>query len=366
MESPDSFLLEITPDASGLRLDRALARSLRTAADGTPDLPRLSRSRLRRLLAEGAVATESGRTPAPPPDPTRIAQAGERYRIAPPPTPPHLAPEPLPLEILFEDAHLLVINKPPGMLVHPAHAGHTGTLAHAILAHCGDSLAAVGHPLRPGIVHRLDMGTGGLLVVARTEATRLALAERFAAHDVDREYLAIARGVPARAHPALAARPGVSFRRGGWIRIEAPLGTDPGQPTRRAVVARGGKRAVTHLRPEQHCPTAPPVSLLRCRLDTGRTHQIRVHLAWIGHPLIGDRTYGRAPSWSATAGAAELRARLALFARPALHACRLGFDHPATGSRLCFEVAPHADFRNLAGALGFDLETPPATDPALP
>ncbi len=351
MENPETFVFEIEESAAGLRLDQALARSLGAASDRL-GLPRLSRTRLRRLLEEGAI--EAIADPGRALDPTRIARAGERFRVELAATDAALKPESVPLDILFEDSHLLVVNKIPGMLVHPAHKGHTGTLAHAVLAHCGTGLAGVGHPLRPGIVHRLDVGTGGLLVVAKTETARLHLAERFAAHDIEREYLAIAWGAPARANTRLANRRGVAFCEHGWIRVNAPVGPDPRHPAKRGVVQRGGKRAVTHLRPETFTgPGAPPAaSLLRCRLETGRTHQIRVHLAWIGHPLVGDKAYGRAPTLSPSTYREQLRHVLATFPRPALHAVRLGFPHPATGAAMRFQAAPHSDFQRLAEALG--------------
>ncbi len=352
--TPESFQLEIGPEEAGLRLDRALARSLE-AAFAAGETPRLSRSRLKALLETGRIVALDGSGVSL--DPTRAARAGERFRVDPVATEPALSPEPLPLDIVYEDPHLLVINKAPGMLVHPAHARHAGTLAHALLAHCGASLSGVGHPLRPGIVHRLDVGTGGLLVAARREAARLSLAEQFAAHDIEREYLAVVWGSPSRADAALANRPGVSFGPRGWIRIQAPIGPDPRRPARRAVSSRGGKRAVTYARvetrPEPGAPSA--ATLLRCRLETGRTHQIRVHLSWIGHPLVGDRAYGRAPTLSASVHDEELRAILGAFPRPALHASRLGFRHPETGESMRFEAPPHEDFAQLARALGASL-----------
>ena len=354
MENPEFFVLEIEESAAGIRLDHALARSLGSASD-RQGLPRLSRTRLRRLLEKGAIEAVADADRAL--DPTRIARAGERFRVELAATDTALKPESVPLDILFEDFHLLVVNKQPGMLVHPAHKGHTGTLAHAVLAHCGTDLASVGHPLRPGIVHRLDVGTGGLLVVAKTETARLHLSERFAAHDIEREYLAIVWGAPARANSRLTNRRGVTFCDDGWIRVDAPIGPDPRHPAKRAVIQRGGKRAVTRVRPETSTTsgTPPAASLLRCRLETGRTHQIRVHLAWIGHPLVGDRAYGRAPTLSPSSYCEEFRHVLATFPRPALHAVGLGFAHPETGAAMRFRAAPHTDFRHLAEALGTPL-----------
>ena len=363
MVHPTSFVIEIGAAAAGLRLDHALARTMGSVSE-RQGLPRLSRTRLRKLIDQGAI--ESITNAELRLDPTRIARAGERFRIMQPANETGLEPDPVPLEIVYEDPHLLVVNKAPGMLVHPAHKGHTGTLAHAVLAHCGRGLSTVGHPLRPGIVHRLDVGTGGLLVVAKQESVRLALAELFAAHDIEREYLAIAWGEPARSDALLANRPGVSFRAGGWIRVDAPVGPDPRQPSRRAVIRHGGKRALTHLRLES--PSTPgsraPASLLRCRLGTGRTHQIRVHLTWIGHPLVGDRAYGRAPTLSPSVHDECLRQHLATFSRPALHAYRLEFRHPETGEAMRFKAMPHSDFLHLAKVLGTSL--PPGANGTTP
>ncbi len=336
-ETGEAVRLVLPAEAEGERLDRALARA-------AAEIPGLSRSRIAQLLDEGAVEGPDG----PVRDARRKARAGDAYVILPPP--PALAapqPEAIPLAILHEDAHLLVIDKPPGMVVHPAPGAERGTLVNALLAHCGDSLSGIGGARRPGIVHRIDKDTSGLLVVAKTQAAHEGLAAQFAEHSVDRRYLALSRGAPDRAEPRLAGLPGVSAEPDG-LRIETEIARHRADRTRMAVVSRGGKRAVTHLRVLERFgpPGAAFAARLDCRLETGRTHQIRVHAAHIGHPLLGDPVYARRkppPAGTPEPAAAAIRA----FARQALHAARLGFLHPATGERLLFETPPPADLAGL-------------------
>ena len=285
------------PDADGERLDRMLAR----------EIPALSRSRIQALVAEGRV-TPSGRK----------AVAGQLYRVSVPPArPAEPAAEAIPLAVVHEDEHLVVVDKPAGMVVHPAPGHPGGTLVNALLDHCGRSLTGVGGVARPGIVHRLDKDTSGLIVAAKTEAAHAGLRALFETHDIDRGYLALVQGLPSP----------VSGR------IEAPIGRDPRHRKRMAVVERG-RAAVTHYRVERAFGTR--ASLVACRLETGRTHQVRVHLAHIGHAVIGDPNYGRR------------RRGLPVFPRQALHAARLGFRHPATGESMMFESLPPTDFRELA------------------
>ena len=285
------------PDADGERLDRMLAR----------EIPALSRSRIQALVAEGRV-TPSGRK----------AVAGQLYRVSVPPArPAEPAAEAIPLAVVHEDEHLIVVDKPAGMVVHPAPGHPGGTLVNALLDHCGRSLTGVGGVARPGIVHRLDKDTSGLIVAAKTEAAHAGLRTLFETHDIDRGYLALVQGLPSP----------VSGR------IEAPIGRDPRHRKRMAVVERG-RAAVTHYRVERAFGTR--ASLVACRLETGRTHQVRVHLAHIGHAVIGDPNYGRR------------RRGLPVFPRQALHAARLGFRHPATGESMMFESLPPTDFRELA------------------
>jgi len=288
------------PGADGERLDKMLAR----------EIPALSRARIQTLIAEGRV------TPA-----ARKAVAGQRYRLcAPPARPAAPAAEALPLAVVHEDAHLIVVDKAAGMVVHPApgHAG--GTLVNALLDHCGPELAGIGGVRRPGIVHRLDKDTSGLLVAAKTEAAHAGLRALFEAHDIDRGYKALAQGLPS---PAAG-------------RIDAPIGRHPRHRKRMAVTGRG-RAAVTHYRVE--AAFGAQASLVACRLETGRTHQVRVHLAHIGHAAIGDPLYG------------GRRRGLPAFGRQALHAARLGFRHPVTGKDMVFESPPPADFRELAVTL---------------
>ena len=285
------------PDADGERLDRMLAR----------EIPALSRSRIQALVAEGRV-TPSGRK----------AVAGQLYRVSVPPArPAEPAAEAIPLAVVHEDEHLIVVDKPAGMVVHPAPGHPGGTLVNALLDHCGRSLTGVGGVARPGIVHRLDKDTSGLIVAAKTEAAHAGLRTLFETHDIDRGYLALVQGLPS---PSTG-------------RIEAPIGRDPRHRKRMAVVERG-RAAVTHYRVERAFGTR--ASLVACRLETGRTHQVRVHLAHIGHAVIGDPNYGRR------------RRGLPVFPRQALHAARLGFRHPATGESMMFESPPPTDFRELA------------------
>jgi 23S rRNA pseudouridine1911/1915/1917 synthase len=284
---------------AGLRLDQALARLL----------PAQSRSRLARLVAEGAVLVdgEPGRA-------ARRLRGGERIevRLAPRPEEAAFRPEAIDLDVLHEDGDLLVISKPAGLVVHPGSGNWAGTMLNALL----HRVPALGRLPRAGIVHRLDKETSGLLVVAKTEAAMQDLVRQLQARTVKRTYLAIARG--------LVAGPGT---------VDAPIGRHPTQRTRMAVVT-GGKIAVTHYRPRQRFPAH---TLLECELETGRTHQIRVHLAAIGHPLEGDPVYG---------GRGVHR-----LARQALHAWKLAFVHPSTGKTVRFEAPPPADFEALLADL---------------
>ncbi len=338
----DEISLVIPEEADGFRLDRALAR----AAEGLAEAP--SRSRLAQLLAEGAVTDAAGRTVS---EPRRKVKAGEHFHVVlPEPVPAEPEPEAIPLSILHEDADLIVVDKPAGMVVHPAPGGERGTLVNALLHHCGDTLSGIGGERRPGIVHRIDKDTSGLLVVAKTQAAHVALADRFAAHDIERAYLAVLRGAPSRADPRLAGLPGVSFE-GDAIRIETGIARHPGDRTRMAVT-RNGKRAVTRLRLLERYgpPTAPLASLVECRLETGRTHQIRVHATHIGHAMIGDPVYGR-PRPLPKDTPPEVAAALAGFPRQALHAARLGFVHPSTGAELRFESTLPQDLTDVVETL---------------
>jgi 23S rRNA pseudouridine1911/1915/1917 synthase len=323
----------------GARLDRALAAAV-------PAELALSRSRLKALIEAGAVTREGAALS----DPAARVAGGERVVVRlPEPAPARDAAEAIPLDIVHEDDAVIVVNKPAGLVVHPAPGAESGTLVNALLHHCGDRIEGVGGARRPGIVHRIDKDTSGLMVVAKTDRAHAALSAEFKAHAIDREYLAIVRGVPDPGDPRLAGLPGVSFEAGGVIRIEGGIGRHPTDRKRMAVVGARGRRAVTRVRVvERYGDVA---ALVSCRLETGRTHQIRVHLAHVGHPLVGDPVYGRRRPLPASVPQA-VAAAVARFPRQALHAARLGFRHPVSGEAMAFAVAPPGDFTRLSRVLG--------------
>jgi 23S rRNA pseudouridine1911/1915/1917 synthase len=300
---------------AGWRLDRALADAV----------PTLSRERLKALIRSGAVAANGG----PVRDPSAKVKGDEELRVAvPEPQPAHNEAQDIPLNIVFEDDHLLVIDKAAGLVVHPAAGNLDGTLVNALLHHCAGKLSGIGGVARPGIVHRIDKGTSGLLVVAKTDVAHEGLAKQFAAHSIDRRYLAIVNGIP-------AAKEG---------KVDASLARSSANRKKIAVVEEGrGKRAVTHWTRKNVLRDA---ALIECRLETGRTHQVRVHMASIGHPLVGDPVYGRSGK---THGKTlnELG-----FSRQALHAAELGFTHPVTKHRLSFASPMPPDMQELFKALG--------------
>jgi 23S rRNA pseudouridine1911/1915/1917 synthase len=303
----------------GWRLDRALATSV----------PTLSRERLKALIRSGAVEAAG----SPVRDPATKVKGDEAFRITvPEPRPAHNEAQDIPLEIAFEDEHLLVVDKPAGLVVHPAAGNLDGTLVNALLHHCGGSLSGIGGVARPGIVHRIDKDTSGLLVVAKTDVAHEGLAKQFAAHSIDRRYLAIVSGVPKTS--------------GGTV--DAALARSPANRKKIAVVepkdlGRRGKKAVTHWK---RMGILRDSALVECRLETGRTHQVRVHMASIGHPLLGDPAYGRSGK---THG--KILNELG-FHRQALHAAELGFTHPVTKNRLSFSSPMPADMQELMHALG--------------
>jgi 23S rRNA pseudouridine1911/1915/1917 synthase len=304
----------IGADAEGWRLDRALAAAL----------PTLSRERIKALISAGQVRRGDGALPR---DPAVKARAGESFAVTvPAPRPAHNEAQDLGLKVVFEDDHLIVIDKPAGMVVHPAAGNPDGTLVNALLHHCAGNLSGIGGVARPGIVHRIDKDTSGLLVAAKTDRAHEGLAKQFAAHSIDRRYKAIVAGLPK-----------------GSGTIEANLARSDANRKKVAIVGEGrGKRAVTHWRLERALRDS---ALVECRLETGRTHQVRVHMASIGHPLLGDPVYGR--SRPATR---ELLKRLG-FERQALHAARLGFVHPITSQTLAFDSAMPDDMQELLSAL---------------
>ena len=329
-KNPERLYLEIPPEAAGERIDRFLASRLED----------LSRSRIQALIKAGHVSDRRGTIE----DPGTRVKPGDTLRITIPlPKPAEPQPEEMPLNIVWEDDDLIVIDKPAGLVVHPA-AGHaSGTLVNALIAHCGASLSGIGGVMRPGIVHRLDKDTSGLLVVAKTDAAHHGLAQQFAAHGADgrleRAYLAFAWG---------------EFDHAAGT-IDAPLGRSLKDRTKIAVVrGRQGRRAVTHYRVVGTYPGINgrvAVSQVRLTLETGRTHQIRVHLAQAGHPLLGDPTYGTGFASSARRLGPAAKTELEGLGRQALHATRLGFEHPRTGKRLCFDSPLPADLSRLRDAL---------------
>jgi 23S rRNA pseudouridine1911/1915/1917 synthase len=298
----------------GLRLDRFLSERL----------PELSRTRVQSLIKEGRVSL-SGATIV---DVKYRVKPGERFALdLPEAAPPKPSAEAIPLAVVYEDDALIVIDKPAGLVVHPG-AGHgAGTLVNALIAHCGASLSGIGGVARPGIVHRLDKDTSGLMVVAKTDAGHRALAEQFADHGrsgaLERGYLALVWGSPSRSHGT----------------IDAAIGRHPTSRTKMAVLPSSkGRKAVTHWRVIETFGRGkePIASLVECMLETGRTHQVRVHLAHIGHPLIGDPLYGAGYKSKLRKLPEPLGGKLAALSRQALHAARLAFAHPETGTLLKF------------------------------
>jgi 23S rRNA pseudouridine1911/1915/1917 synthase len=314
----------------GSRLDKLLAARI----------PELSRARLQSLIAEGRV-TASGK---PETAGRRKVRRGESFVVAvPEPAPAEPKAETIPLLVLHEDDEVIVIDKPAGIVVHPA-AGHaTGTLVNALIAHCGDSLSGIGGVKRPGIVHRLDKDTSGVMVVAKSDHAHKALQGQFATHGADgkleRAYLCLVWGEP-------------SPRRG---RISAPLHRKPANRLKFAVAREEeGRAAVTNytvLKTFADAKGKTMTSLVECRLETGRTHQIRVHMAHIGHPLLGDALYGTGFKASAARFGTNQRAALVALGRQALHAARLAFEHPVTGRKLVFHSPLPSDFAALLAAL---------------
>ena len=254
--------------------------------------------------------------------------------------------EEIALDIAYEDDDLIVIDKPAGMVVHPAPGSPTGTLVNALLHHFGGNLSGVGGEKRPGIVHRIDKDTSGLLVVAKSDAAHHGLAAQFADHSVERRYLAVCYGVPDAGDPRLAGIRGVSFEPGGVVKITTQLARHKTDRQRQAVLFQGGRHAVTRVAVEETFGT--DAALVTCRLETGRTHQIRVHMAHIGHALIGDPVYGGRRRMKADAPGAEAARR---FPRQALHAETLGFVHPVSGEELSFSSPLPRDLDDLIAAL---------------
>ncbi|MHA1127942.1 MAG: RluA family pseudouridine synthase [Alphaproteobacteria bacterium] len=337
IENPLQLTLGLTP---AKRLDKALAAVV-------PEGVTLSRSRLQTLIEAGAVRPEGG---APVLTPKAKVLAGQVWLVEMPEVVDIEAmPEDIPVDVVFEDEHLIVVNKPAGMVVHPAPGSETGTLVNALLHHCGDSLSGIGGAKRPGIVHRIDKDTSGLLVVAKTDETHQGLAAMFAAHDMERHYLALVWGAPSGADPRLAGVKGVTFEAGSVIRISGNIARHKHDRKRMAVVVDAGRHAITRTRIiEAFGPSEKPVAALTdCWLETGRTHQIRVHMTYAGHALVGDPVYGSRRAIQKKAIRPEAAEALRAFPRQALHAATLGFVHPVTGETLEFKAPLPEDFETI-------------------
>lgn len=333
--APTAGPIEITIEAGAPseRLDAALARRIAT----------LSRSRLKSLIGEGRVTIDGGTVT----DASRKINAGMRITVDPPaPAPATPQPEAIPLDVLFEDAEVIVVDKPAGLVVHPGAGNWSGTLVNALLHHCAGSLSGIGGVERPGIVHRLDKDTSGVMVVAKTDRAHRALADQFADHGrtgpLERAYLALIWGVP-------------KYHEGT---ITGDIGRDPRNRQAMAVVKSGGREAITHFQVLESFGGAGRegvVSLVECRLETGRTHQIRVHFAHIGHPLLGDDLYGsgfRTKLDRLDRETPEVGAALRALGRQALHARMLAFAHPKTRKTMRFESEMPEDMERLVEALG--------------
>jgi 23S rRNA pseudouridine1911/1915/1917 synthase len=309
------------------RLDQVLARAF----------PEISRARFQALIAEGHVTVEGTQAK----DRGTKLKSGTRISVSiPEPASARPEAEAIPLKVLFEDQHLVVIDKPAGLTVHPGAGRDSGTLVNALLAHCGDSLSGVGGVKRPGIVHRLDKDTSGVMVVAKTDMAHRHLSEQFAAHGRDgrlqRTYLAVVWGTPGRPSGT----------------ISLPLTRSPTNRKKMAVSRGiGGREAITHYKVLKSYGNPPRASLLSCQLETGRTHQIRVHMAHVGHPLLGDKTYGSGFASSSRALPADARNALISLNRQALHAANLSFEHPVTGKVMHFESPLPPEFEHLLNVL---------------
>lgn len=323
LEEADQLISQVFDGPAGKRLDLLVTELI-------VQVEKLSRSQVQRLIRSGAVEVD-GISQCKP---GVLVKPGQEISISLQGLHPGntIEPERIPLEILFEDHELLVINKPAGLVMHPGAGVHRGTLVNAVVFHLGGVATEFSHSIRPGIVHRLDKGTSGLVVVAKSLKAHASLAEQFSERTVQRAYQALVFTTP-------RSKREVDQKESGMI--DRPLGRDPRNPLRMAVV-EGGKRAVTHWRVLERFGYG---TLIECKLETGRTHQIRVHLESVGAPLIGDPLYGDCRGLPK-----KLFLESTAFARQALHAFRLGFSHPKTGENLLFEQEPPSDFQKLLNA----------------
>ena len=323
------------------RLDKALARDV-------PEGLGLSRSRIGKLIEDGAVRRAGLVLTSPR---ARVAEGDVVSLMMTAAVEVETRAQQITLDVVWEDEDLIVINKPAGMVVHPAPGSPDRTLVNALLHHCGDSLSGIGGEKRPGIVHRIDKDTTGLLVAAKSDRAHQGLAAQFERHSVMRRYLALVYGVPDAADPRLHGVRGTSFEPGNILKITSQLARSKSDRQKQAVVWSGGRHAVTRARVLQAFGTPPSLALLECWLETGRTHQIRVHLAHAGHALAGDPVYGRRRKISERAVHSAAIEAISSFPRQALHAAALGFVHPVSGVELRFEVPVPADMQALIIAL---------------
>ncbi|EEE36910.1 ribosomal large subunit pseudouridine synthase D [Rhodobacteraceae bacterium KLH11] len=323
------------------RLDKALARDV-------PAEESLSRTRLARLIGEGAVTVDGAVVDDPK---AKVAEDAQIAITVAEAEDSHIGPEDIPLDVVYEDDDLIVINKPAGMVVHPAPGSPNGTLVNALLHHCGDDLSGVGGVKRPGIVHRIDKETSGLLVVAKSDAAHHGLAAQFEAHSVERYYRAVCYGVPDANDPRLRGIKGVSFEPGNIMRLTTQLARHKTDRQKQAVLFHGGRHAVTRSRIVEVFGNPGAISLVECWLETGRTHQIRVHMAHAGHGLVGDPVYGGKRKLAARAFAPTAVEAVQAFPRQALHAAVLGFEHPVSGADLRFEAPLPEDMERLLSEL---------------
>ena len=322
----DEVEVVVDADMAGMRLDAALARA--------HDV--LSRNRIKDLILSGAVSIDGEVVSEPK---YRLTAGETIVLVAPPPEDPEPKPEDIPLDILYEDDQLIVINKPVGMVVHPAPGSPNGTLVNALIHHCGASLQGIGGVRRPGIVHRLDRDTSGVMVAAKTELAHKHLSEQFADHGrtgpLHRAYTAFVWGSAETAKGT----------------IDAPLGRDANNRLKQAV-RRDGREAITHYFVEARFGDAGwDITRVQCQLETGRTHQIRVHMAHIGHPLVADSVYASGYATKINRLPPEVAGPVAALGRQALHAAELGFEHPVTGEEMFFEAPLPDDLQALEDAL---------------
>ncbi|MDE4305195.1 RluA family pseudouridine synthase [Phaeobacter gallaeciensis] len=323
------------------RLDKAVSRDV-------PEEATLSRTRLARLIDEGALSVD-GQVVR---DPKARVEAGAVISVTiEEASDSHIGPEDIPLDVVFEDDDLIVVNKPAGMVVHPAPGTPSGTLVNALMHHCGDNLSGVGGVKRPGIVHRIDKETSGLLVVAKSDVAHQGLAAQFERHTVERYYRAVCYGVPDANDPRLRGVKGASFETGNILKLTTQLARHKTDRQRQAVLFQGGRHAVTRARIVEPFGNPAVAALIECWLETGRTHQIRVHMAHAGHGLIGDPTYGGKRKLPVKALSEKALVAVQAFPRQALHAAVLGFTHPVSGETVRFEAPLPQDMQDLLEAL---------------